>query len=94
MKIREDIITQQKEPDKLIGVAAILQSIPMPFVYWCLTLGTIGIAFILWLFAAWLALIAETVFWLGVSGVAFQIGKFVFKNVHYAKRENAQTRGY
>jgi hypothetical protein len=92
MKIREDIITQQKKPDKLIGIAAILQSIPLPFVYWCLTLGTIGIAFILWLFAAWLALIAETVFWLGVGGVAFQIGKFVFKNVHYAKRENAQTR--
>jgi hypothetical protein len=92
MKIQEDIITQQNGPDKLIGVAAILQSIPLPFVYWCLTLGTFGLAFILWVFSAYLALMAKIVFWLGVSFVSARIGLFVFNKVHYVRRNNAQTR--
>jgi len=92
MRIQEDIITQQKEPDKLIGISAVIQSLPLPFVYWCLTFGTIGLAFLIWLFSAWLALIAEVIFWLGVCGIVFQIARFLFKNVHYVKRENAQTK--
>jgi hypothetical protein len=92
MKIREDIITQQKEPDKLIGIAAILQSIPLPFVYWCLTLGTFGIAFILWVFSAYLALMAKVVFCLAVSSIAARIVFFAYNKVHYVRRNNAQTR--
>ena len=90
MNIREDINSQQ--PDKLIGTAAILQSIPLPLVYWLLTIATIALAFLVWLLVAWLSLIAMVVFWLGVAIAAFKIIKGIYDNYHAVMKTGYETR--
>jgi hypothetical protein len=90
MNIRENV--QTEEPTKLLGIAAIIQSLPLPLVYWVLTFLTIIIAFIAWLFVAWLAVIAMVIFWLVVAFIAFKIGIGVFHNYHDVMRTGYETR--
>ncbi|SRR6266571_3911355 len=87
MNMKESI--QNKEPDKLIGIAAILQSLPIQFVYWILTFVTIVVAFCIYLFFAWIKIIGIAFV---VCFVVYKIGKFAFDKYNYVRRENAGTR--
>lgn len=89
MNIRENV---QTEPTKLLGVAAILQSVPLPLVYWTITVASIALAFMVWLFVAWLAVIAMAVFWLAVASIAFMTGKGLYNNYHDVMRTGYETR--
>ncbi len=87
MNIKENF--QNKEPDKLIGIAAILQGLPLPFVYWILTFVTIVVAFCIYLFFGWMLLIGK----ISVGCVVvYKIAKFFYDRYHYVRRENAGTR--
>src|SRR5271157_2784161 len=88
MNIRENLNLQGNN-SKLTGIALILQSMPLPLVYWLLTVLTLISAFMIYLFIAWLKIIAFTVVF---SVVSYNLCKLAFDRYHYIKRQNAETQ--